>query len=67
MVEYLIWAPDIFLFAVLHVQIGLVDNIITLMHNYIDERVESISEEEADSRESRITAENAHDTAAENI
>jgi hypothetical protein len=45
MVEYLIWdsiEPLKFLFSVLHVQIGLVDNIINWMHGWIDERVEKI-------------------------
>jgi hypothetical protein len=57
MVEYMIWdaiEPGNFLFSVLHVQIGLVDNIITWMHSWIDERVENISEEEVDSREKRM-------------
>ena len=70
MVEYLIWdsiEPGNFLFSVLHVQIGLVDNIINWMHSWIDERVENISEEEVTSRKSRIIAENAFDTALENI
>ena len=58
---------DHFLPSVLHMYIGLINNIMTQMDDFIEERFESLTEEEVAARNQCVTAEIAVDDCKEQV
>ena len=56
-----------FLPPVLHMEIGLINNIMTRLNGFIEERVESLTEEEVSARNQRVTAEISVDDCKEQL
>ena len=59
--------PKHYLFPVLHAQIGLINDMLDFLNDWIDERIEVLADEELASRNARLMADVAHDEAEEEV